>query len=171
LSPISFKLSSIPTSPGVYAMYDKRGDVAYVGATKNLRTRIDQHIYRRDSSVTTGVSATCLNPDKVSSISWWIHGSFNTKDCRAAAEIIASEILNPALRSRGAVRSAAEDKVNDKNFRSQMERLFKAKPAGSYVPKNLDNLVELVIELEGRVSAIEEKINTKSNKEEFRNGS
>lgn len=48
---INLSLSPIPKNPGIYAMYARNGDVAYVGLSKNLRNRIGQHMIRRDSSV------------------------------------------------------------------------------------------------------------------------
>ena len=54
---------NIPRVPGIYVMRTKTDDVAYVGLSNKLRDRIDQHLYLRDSSVTTGVQATVLNPD------------------------------------------------------------------------------------------------------------
>ena len=105
---ISLSLSQIPKNSGIYAMYDRNGGVAYVGLSKNLRNRIKQHIIRRDSSVTTGVSATILNPDKISRICWWQHASFSDEDRRKAAEIVAFEVLKPTLRSRGKITDRAK---------------------------------------------------------------
>ena len=65
---IDFSLKSIPTDPGIYAMYDHTKKVAYVGSGRNLRQRIRNHIIRQDSSVTTGVSSTVLNTEKISHI-------------------------------------------------------------------------------------------------------
>lgn len=60
--------SDLPNVPAVYAMYGGRGRsqyVAYVGVADKLRARIEQHLARRDSSMTTGTSAAMLNPDHV----------------------------------------------------------------------------------------------------------
>jgi hypothetical protein len=45
--------------------------VACVGLGSKLRGRVEQHLTRRDCSVTTGVSAVSLNPDKVPEVHWW----------------------------------------------------------------------------------------------------
>ena len=44
--------------------------VAYVGMGGNLKQRIEQHLIKRDSSVTTGTSAVGLNTDHVRRVDW-----------------------------------------------------------------------------------------------------
>jgi hypothetical protein len=66
--------SSAPKDPGLYAMYGgdtPRTWVAYAGQAGNIAQRLTQHLYRRDSSVTTGVSAVGLNVDHVTQVAWW----------------------------------------------------------------------------------------------------
>ena len=48
---IDFSRSSIPKEAGIYAMYDRNREVAYVGVSKNLRNRIEDHMTYRSSSV------------------------------------------------------------------------------------------------------------------------
>lgn len=148
----------IPTDPGIYAMYDQSDGVAYVGESKNLRNRINDHITRRNSSVTTGVSAVVLNPDKLKSISWWCHESFSDEGHRKAAEIVAFEVLNPTLQSLGKVQDDAETIVKDPQFYNDMCRLFRSAPAGRYSLETLDNLVDLVLDLQKRISELEGKL-------------
>jgi len=96
-----FSLRNIPASPGIYLLRDRNGGVAYVGISNNIRSRIDQHLYKRDSSISTGVSTTSLNPDFVTKVEWWLDESFGRKEIREAAEMGAFEVFNPSLRSRG----------------------------------------------------------------------
>ena len=80
-------VSELPNEPAVYAMYGGRGkdkDVAYVGIAGKLKQRIQQHLVRRDSSVTTGVSAVSLNPEHVTKVSWWEHQSFSDERIETA---------------------------------------------------------------------------------------
>jgi len=58
---VKFYLAPVPSLPALYAMEDFSGTCAYVGISKGLRCRLNQHFLRRDISVTTGVSAACLN--------------------------------------------------------------------------------------------------------------
>src|SRR5690348_9265760 len=64
--------------PAVYCLYGGRDrrHAAYVGIADKLRTRIDQHLVRRDRSVTTGVATVTLNSDLVTEIKWWRHPTF-----------------------------------------------------------------------------------------------
>lgn len=82
-----FSLSEIPAGPGLYVLRDRNGHVAYVGISNNVRSRVDQHLYRRDSSIATGVSTTSLNPDYVTRVDWWVDPLFEDKASREAAEV------------------------------------------------------------------------------------
>ena len=149
---IDFSLSSIPKTAGIYAMYDRSGGVAYVGISGTLQNRIRDHItYRKINS------ATVLNLDKVSRICWWLNPRFSDKAYREAAEVVAFKELNPSLRSRGKVTKRAKDVLEDQTFRDEMARLFRGKPSGVFYPKTLDNLVDLVLKLEKRVSELEKQ--------------
>src|SRR5262245_53537191 len=101
----------LPSVPAVYAMYGGQGRgayVAYVGLGKSLRGRIEQHLVKRDSSISTGVTAVCLNPDKVTEVRWWEHPEFEKQDVLEAAELVAFDVLEPALRSRGNITDRAK---------------------------------------------------------------
>lgn len=94
-------ISDLPNAPAVDALYGGQGKgmyVAYVGLAKQLKTRIIQHLVRHDSSVTTGVQAVSLNPDFVTKVGWWEHNDFSDPFKLAAAELIAFDVLDPALR-------------------------------------------------------------------------
>jgi excinuclease UvrABC nuclease subunit len=61
----------LPNRPAVYAMYGGYGSnlhVAYVGIAGHLKRRLEQHLIRRDSSVTTGTSVVSLNPELVTKL-------------------------------------------------------------------------------------------------------
>ena len=152
---IDFSLSSIPKEAGIYAMYYRSRSVAYVGLSKNLRNRIRDHMtyHNRDS-------ATVLNPDKVGHICWWLNPRFSDKAYREAAEVVAFKVLNPSLRSRGNVTKRAKPILEDQTFCDEMARLFRGKPSGVFYPKTLDNLVDLVLKLDKRVSELEKQKET-----------
>ena len=97
-------------------MRTKTDDIAYVGLSSKLRDRIDQHLYLRDSSVTTGVQATVLNPDQIAQVDYWQHPIFEDADVLRAAEVIAFEGFKPALRSRGRISKTALAKLQDEIF-------------------------------------------------------
>jgi predicted GIY-YIG superfamily endonuclease len=97
-------ISELPNVPAVYALYggEERGHyVAYVGIASNLKRRVVQHLVNRDSSVATGTSAVNINPDYVTGVGWWEHSLFRERRLLEAAELVAFEVLEPVLRSRG----------------------------------------------------------------------
>lgn len=46
-------LTTVPTGPGVYCMFDLDDAPAYAGQIGNLRSRLRQHFIRQDSSVSS----------------------------------------------------------------------------------------------------------------------
>ena len=156
-------VSELPQIPAVYAMYGGRGRgryVAYVGIAKSLRPRVIQHLVRRDSSVTTGTSAVQLNPDYVTELDWWEHPGFDQRHVLEAAEMVAFDVLDPALRSRGAPQHLARELYADEAFRTEMRALFLGEPAGRLTILTLEDALERIVALEGRVAELELKLMT-----------
>ena len=152
---------SLPVNPAVYAFYSGgRGQryVAYVGIAGQLKRRIGQHLIRRDSSVATGTSAVNLNPDYVDSMSWWEHESFDKTASLKAAEMIAFDILNPALRSRAGADSAGDSLLSDSQFKRKMEELFKGPPTGTIEFPSLSEIVSRISQIEDRLKRLESKM-------------
>ena len=124
---------SLPNVPAVYALYSegrRASYVAYVGIAGRLKQRIIQHLIRRDSSVATGTSAVNLNPDLISKICWWENSNFNKADHLKAAEMVAFEVLNPALRSRGVVDNAGMNLFENEKFKTKYVKFFEEEPTG-----------------------------------------
>ena len=148
----------LPNAPAVYAFYSGgRGPryVAYVGIAGKLKQRVVQHLIRRDSSVATGVSAVSLNPDQVTRIEWWGHPSFNKTVNLKAAEMVAFDLLQPALRSRGRDDSAGKEVLADPTFRKSMEVLFNGKPNGTVDFLTLSDALKRINQLEKRIEELE----------------
>jgi hypothetical protein len=155
----------VPACPAVYAMYGgerPRTWVAYVGLAGELQGRLIQHFVRRDSSVVTRSSAVGVNIDRVVHVDWWEHPSFADVDSLHAAELIASEILQPALVSRGGVRRTARALAADQAFRSDIESLFKGRPQGRYRPPRIGEVARQLRDLEQRVEALEKHLSADS---------
>ena len=151
-------VSELPSSPAVYAMYGGQGRslyVAYVGLASNLRQRLTQHLIRRDSSVVTGVSAVSLNPDLITAVRWWEHPDFARQEILEAAELVAFDVLEPALRSRGWMTDRAKQMYQDESFREQMRQVFLGDPAGSLILPTLPQALERISDLERRVTELE----------------
>jgi hypothetical protein len=150
-------ITEIPRAPAIYAMYggDGRRYVAYVGIGDDLRRRVTQHLVDRNSSVTTGTGAVGLHPDHVRSVEWWEHTSFSDRIELAAAELVAFEVLDPALRSRGGIPAEARERAGNEGFRATMIELFRGEPAGRLVLPSFAALAERVTALERRLERIE----------------
>ena len=150
----------LPNAPAVYVFYSGgRGHqyVAYVGIAGRLKQRIIQHLIRRDSSVATGTSAVNLNPNHIISISWWEHAGFKNTVNLKAAEMVAFEVLNPALRSRGATDKAGSELLKEKNFYGEMQVLFEGTPTGSVEFVTLTEAMKRIDQLEGRIKKLEKQ--------------
>lgn len=149
-------LAAVPSLPAVYAMYGGQGGrPAYVGIAGKLRSRLRQHLVLRDSSVTTGTAVVALNPDAVRVVTWWQDRSFADKTTREAAELIAFEVLRPALTSRGSVGHDASRLARDEDFRRGMTALFEEAPQGRYEIPTLADLIDRVEQLEERLAAVD----------------
>jgi hypothetical protein len=152
--------ADIPKGPAIYAMYggeQPRAWVAYVGDAGNLRQRLGQHFINRDSSVVTRTSAAGLNIDHVRYVEWWEDEAFADEDSRRAAELVAFDVLNPVLRSRGNPREAARELYADDDFYKTMTKVFETPPVGRLILPRLPDLVQRLSELEKRVSELEER--------------
>lgn len=151
--------ATVPHVPAVYAMYGgwaPRLWVAYVGIASDLNKRLVQHFDKRDSSVTTGTAAAVINPDAVRLVRWWEHKSFRKNDHLHAAELVAFDVLNPALRSRGAPRKTARELATDEQFRAEMTSLFDA-PSGEFRLPWMWDMDTRIDELEHRVAELENR--------------
>ena len=157
-------VADLPTTPAVYALYGGSGRsryAAYVGIAKNLRSRIDQHLVRRDSSVATGTTAACLNPDYVTEVTWWKHRRFRTRAVLEAAELVAYDVLEPALRSRGGVTNRAKELYRDDDFFEEVEQLFRGEPAGTLKLQTLSDALGRIASLEERLARLEKGLSRK----------
>ena len=152
---------NLPNVPAVYALYSGgKGPkyVAYVGIAGRLKQRIIQHLIRRDSSVTIGTSAVNLNPDQVMSLSWWAHPDFDKTVNLKAAEIVAFEVLNPALRSRAGVDSTGMAMLADKDFHGKMKALFRGNSSGAVEFPSLGDALAEIEKLKIRMAKLEKGI-------------
>ncbi len=155
-------IGDLPKKPTIYAMYGGTGHhryVAYVGKADNLRRRIEQHLVRRNSSVTTGIAAAALNPDMVTEVEWWEHEDFGRDEVLSAAELIAFAVLNPALCSRGVVhKTAAQLLQDDPTFEHAMRALFAGPPTGWLVRPTIQLAFDRIADLERRVAMLEDRL-------------
>ncbi|HEU5439601.1 MAG TPA: GIY-YIG nuclease family protein, partial [Ktedonobacterales bacterium] len=152
--------SQLPSGPAIYALFGgkERLHAAYVGIAGNLRSRIKQHLVNRDSSVTTGASPVSLNPELIIEVRWWEHPAFADRVRLEAAELVAFDVLEPTLRSRGSVSDAVCALQTDAAFYSAMRLLVSADPSGRLVIPTLQDALDRIERLEERVRALEARL-------------
>jgi hypothetical protein len=151
-------IADVPSTPGVYVMYAGSGralEAIYVGIASNLKSHLGQHLIRRDSRITTGAGAVSLNPDKICEVHWWKHKRFKSMDYRGAAEVIASQVLNPVLRNRALPTPEARELADDKSFADTMRDLIGGPPAGVVTIDTVETLGRRVAQLERKLRTLE----------------
>jgi hypothetical protein len=159
-------ISDMPSIPAIYAMYGGRGRgryVAYVGLATSLRGRIEQHLVRRDSSVTTGTAAVCLIPENVTEVRWWHQPDFEKQEVLEAAELVAFDVLEPALRSRGNITDRAKVLYREPQFAATMRSFFTALPSGVLILPTLKDAMDKIALLEKRIEEIESQLKAIAN--------
>lgn len=160
-------LGEVPNCPAVYAMHDGSPgarSVSYVGQAGRLRTRLRQHLVQRDSSVTTGAALVSLNPDLVRTVEWWTYDRLGDREIREAAELVAFDVLDPVLRSRGRPTTRAMELYNDRQFREEWQEMFAGPASGTLTIDTLPGLAVRLRALEARVESLEEQLSMATGK-------
>jgi len=106
-----------------------------------LRQRIGQHLVGRDSSVAVGTSAAGINPDYIKEVRWWKHAAFLNKVKLLAAELVAFDVLNPTLKSRGFAKRGAKKLYATPLFNPKMRKLFQGTAHGSLEVISLEDVI------------------------------
>jgi hypothetical protein len=154
-------LESVPNRPAIYALHGGavgKRPVAYVGQAGKLRDRLQQHLVRRDSSVTTGAAVVSLNPDLVRAVEWWEHKRFLEPAALGAAELVAFDVLDPILRSQGRPLASARSLYAEMRFREEFQQLFSGPPSGNLVIETMAGLSARVQSLEARLGTVEREL-------------
>ena len=81
--------------------------------------------------------------------------AFAERPSLEAAEIVAFEVFDPALRSRGAIQERARQLFEDTSFREQMRALFDSEPSGQLTILTLQDALDKIEYLEERLTDIE----------------
>jgi len=108
--------------------------------------------------VTTGVSVVSLNPELVRRVEWWLHPRFRESVALEAAELIAFEVLDPVMLSRGGVGKAAYALPQEEATQNEFRALFEQPPAGRLDIPAMPEVVDRLEALEARVADIENRL-------------
>lgn len=149
------RIALLPSEPAVYALYGRRESVAYVGISSHLRNRIEQHLQRNSSSVTSRDSAVILNTDQIEQIRWWADPEFRDGVVLGAAEEIAFDVFQPVLRSQGRTRQRSRSLAENEEFREKIRSLLASPPTGRLILPTLQEALDRISLLEQRLSALE----------------
>lgn len=113
--------------------------------------------------MTTGASAVSLNPDLVTEARWWEHPRFVDREPLRAAELVASEVLEPALRSRGTVAQGRRTCSWICRLPGRCGRYSCGVPSGQLAMPSLREALGPIEALEKRVAALEEQVRGRPN--------
>jgi hypothetical protein len=155
------RISLLPKIPAVYALYGGRGQglyVAYVGVADRLRNRIEQHLVMRTSSVTRGDVATGLNPEQVTERRWWSDDSFVERPRLEAAELVAFDVLNPVLRSRGRIEEQARAYYGDPAIHQYLQTLFVGPSTGRLILPTLQDALDRIASLQRQIEVLAQRL-------------
>jgi hypothetical protein len=75
-----------------------------------------------------------------------------------AAEVIAFEVLEPSLRSRGGLPDAVKELCEVVDFRIRMTELFQNSPTGRLILPTLGIAIERIQALENRLAKLEAEV-------------
>lgn len=99
-----------------------------------------------------------LDLDYIRYVEWWEHEYFSDDARRHAAELVAFDVFEPVLRSRGNPTRAALELYNDPSFRTELASIFRGDPAGRFHHARLPDVTRHVHSLEARIRALEEAV-------------
>jgi hypothetical protein len=86
------------------------------------------------------------------------HPDFNKQEFLEASELVAFDILEPALRSRGGITDRAKQLYDDEGFRLRMNAIFDGEPTGKVVIRNLTDSWKKIDQHEQRIRALENRL-------------
>jgi hypothetical protein len=91
-------------------------------------------------------------------VEWWQDQRFTEIDILEAAELVAFDVLNPVLRSRGTVSEKARKLYDDPHVQGEFRSLFAGPPSGTLRIDSLPDLATRLSDLEARVKDIERRL-------------
>jgi len=152
-----FSIWELPTRPAIYAFYGS-GPVPvpiFIGVAEALRPRVVEQLVTSGGGTARNDSALAFRPDWIDQLRWWEHADFDDRHALRAAEFVASDLLDPLLRSRIQITEQSRRLYEDERFREAMRALFTDPPAGSLRFPTVSLVLERLATLEGRLSALE----------------
>lgn len=91
----------------------------------------------------------------LSELRWWEHPDFADSNLLRAAEFVAADLFEPALRSRMPIGSQVAELVDNEDLRERTRSLLLGEPSGRLLLPSAEQLLERLSEFEGRLQALE----------------
>jgi hypothetical protein len=88
---------------------------------------------------------------------WWADSSFRKRSALQAAELIAFEVLDPVLRSRGNIPKQAKQLLADETFKDHVRALIAGPPTGRLLLPRLQDALDRIAMLEQRLKDLEQR--------------
>ncbi len=153
-----FSTADIPEKAGVYAFHEGER-VLWVGFGQNIRERVEHHLLQGEPMTSPGVQrADAVDPRRVTKVVWWLYPEPAEPEALEAAWELAVRGLSPALRPRYSIGDAAGKRLADPEFVHRVRSAVEGNPHGVFIPQSLDALTRTVVELEGKVAALEARL-------------
>jgi hypothetical protein len=99
-----------------------------------------------------------LNPDYVTKLQWWSHQKFVDRSILEAAELIAFDIFEPTLRSRGKITGKARELYDQKEFKGEMKKLLEHEATGQLIFQTLQDVLDRIEQIEDRIKVLEKQL-------------
>jgi hypothetical protein len=90
-------------------------------------------------------------------VRWRSATDFSDRAVLEAAELVAFDVLDPALRSRGNIGAKAAKLYEDATFRQRTQTMLKGTPSGVLKVLSLQDAFAKIAELGQRIAALEKK--------------
>jgi hypothetical protein len=159
-----FSTADIPGKPGVYAFHEGER-VLWVGFGEDIRERVEHHLLQGEPMTSPGISRSeGVDPRKVTKVVWWLYPGPAGSDVLEAAWALAVRALSPEPRPRYDISKAAAEHLEDEGFIHRVRTAVEGRPDGVFIPQTLDALTRTVAELEGKVEALEARLNKGSDR-------
>jgi hypothetical protein len=147
----------LPLRPAVYVLHGFGVSVdeapVFVGVAENLRRRAAEQLVI-DHGQLSSSSSLPLRAGWISELRWWEHPSFEDRHALRAAELVASEHLDPLLRSRVDISALARRIYEEDESRARLLSIFQAPPTGSLPLPSLAALMQRIEDIDSRLQRL-----------------
>jgi hypothetical protein len=117
----------------VYVLYgvdDAELVTVFVGIADDLRTRVVEQLVVRDTIGAHTDHRLPIDATYLDQLWWWEHPDFSDRDLLRAAELVASNRLQPMLQSRMPISARASDLFSDTDVRNTLDSIIAGGPTG-----------------------------------------